>query len=116
MAVSADFHFDGHEDWMADNENRELKIEEENLKDARDADQQASRDDSRPASFRLPRVQGKQWAVCEHFHNVNWCICHSVKLGRILTNELSRSRLNKRFMEIRLVAWDRFIFNRYFMT
>ncbi|XP_022318033.2 mucolipin-3-like [Crassostrea virginica] len=42
---------------MADNENRELKLEEENLKDTRDADQQASRDGSRPASFRLPRVQ-----------------------------------------------------------
>ena len=85
MAVSADFHFDGHEDWMADNENRELKLEEENLKDTRDADQQASRDGSRPASFRLPRVQGKQWGVCKHFHNVNWCICHSEKLGRILS-------------------------------
>lgn len=58
--MSADFHFDGHEDRMADNENRELKLEEENLKDTRDADQQASRDGSRPASFRLPRVQGKQ--------------------------------------------------------
>lgn len=60
MATSADFHFVGLEDdWMADN--KELKLNEDNLKVSGNGEPRKQRLESRPQSTHRPRINGTVW-------------------------------------------------------